>query len=136
MSDGNEESLDDLECDCLASAKTAQVAIARNIKNDYDNLTYQQLGRFQRILEMWCQEHNLPPTMWNSNEGRSPVYKVLIQAAKITKVRLYGFVRSVQGVKTFIIVDLDPAKKQNKADPIVLKRAKDRADKMGKRKKK
>lgn len=136
MSDDNDESLDDLACDRLAAAAGAQVAITKEIREDYDALPTKQLGRFQRVMEMWCEGHKLPKEMWNSNEGRSAAENLLIQAIKAFKIRLYGFVRQVQGVKTFIIVDLDPAKKQDKADPTILRRAKGRADKLGKRKSK
>ena len=55
---------------------------------------------------------------------------MMLQAFKnnAAKVRLYGFPLSVADKKTFIIVDADTAKKKNKADPNILKRAKARID--------
>lgn len=135
MRSDDDESLEDLECDRLAECNGSQVAIARNVRDEYDALPTKQLGRFQRAMEMWCEGHRLPKEMWNANEGRSPKQNLLIQAIKAFKVRLYGFVRHVGDKKTFIIVDLDPAKKQDKADPIIVKRAKSRAELLGKRKK-
>jgi hypothetical protein len=77
----------------------------------------------------WCEDPRmLTPEMFNGNEGRSPRHNVLLQALKIRKVRLYGFSRSIGRRRTFIIVDADPAKKQDKADQNVLKRARGRVD--------
>jgi hypothetical protein len=66
--------------------------------------------------------------MFNANEGRTPRHEVLLQAFKTFKVRLYGFSSAVGGRRTFVIVDADPAKKQDRADPKILKRAKRRVD--------
>lgn len=52
---------------------------------------------------------------------------MLMQAFKTHKVRLYGLVRNIEGHKVFVITGVDPAKKQNKADPKVLGKAKVRA---------
>jgi len=126
------ESLDDLDCDALALAKASQVAVRRVIRKEYDSLAVEQRGRFKRIMEMWCEGHKLPGSMFNYNEGRTPAEKLMLQAFKAFKIRLYGFCRIVGGVNTFIIVDIDPAKKQDKADPGILKRAKGRVDEIGK----
>ena len=135
MNDDADESLDSLECDLLAEAKGSQVAIWRKSREEFDALDEKKQGRFQRIMELWCANQRLTPEMFNANEGRSPQDNLLLQAFKAFKVRLYGFVRPVQGARTFIIIDADPAKKQDRADPGILKRAKGRADEMGKRKK-
>ncbi|WOE74900.1 hypothetical protein [Alterisphingorhabdus coralli] len=65
--------------------------------------------------------------MMNTNEGRTSKHKELVQAFKVFKVRLYGFEEKIKGVRTFIIIDADGAKKQDKAGPI-LDRAKQRTD--------
>jgi hypothetical protein len=128
--DGN-ASLDDLECEPLVRTAKAQVAIARRLLPAYRGINDQKRGRFEAIMNRWCEEVPLTPEMFNGNEGRSSD-GILIQAFKGFKIRLYGFVRQVRSVKSFLIVELDPAKKQDKADPKVLKRAKNRADEIGK----
>lgn len=130
MSANGNESLDDLDCESLVRAANAQVAMARRLLPTY-RVNDQKLGRFEAIMRRWCEGVSLTPEMFNANEGRSSD-GVLIQAFKGFKIRLYGFVRQVQRVKTFLIVEIDPAKKQDKADQKVLKRAKRRADEIGK----
>lgn len=48
----------------------------------------------------------------------------MLVAVKVHKVRLYGFIRSYRNQKTLMLIDIDADKKQNKANPRVLKRAK------------
>lgn len=135
MSDATDDSLDTLNCDVLVEAGGSRVGIWRGIRDDFEALNDKNQGRFRRIMELWCTNQRLTPEMFNANEGRSPQENILLQAFKAFKVRLYGFVRTVQGTKTFIVIDLDPAKKQDRADPGILKRARGRADEIGKRKK-
>lgn len=136
MDDTTDESLESLECDALVEAGGAQVAIRRGMRGDFDALDDKKQGRFRRIMELWCVNQKLTPEMFNANEGRSPQGNLLLQAFKAFKVRLYGFARPVQGIRTFIVIDADPAKKQDRADPGILKRAKGRADEIGRGKSK
>lgn len=131
MSNDQDDSLDHLDCDELEKSGRSQVALWRGAAKLWRELDPQQEGRFRRIMQMWCEEHNLPGQMYNGNEGRSPE-NIMLHAFKAFKIRLYGFVRSVGGVRTFIVVDIDPAKKRDKADPKVLKRAHGRVDDIGK----
>lgn len=131
MSASGNESLDDLDCEPLVRTAKAQVAMARRLLPTYRGVSDQKQGRFEAIMRRWCEDVSLTPEMFNANEGRSSG-GILIQAFKGFKIRLYGFVRQVQRVKTFLIIEIDPAKKQDKADPKVLKRAKRRADDIGK----
>jgi len=132
----SDETLDSLDCELLVESGGAQVGIWRPILKEYEALEDQQKGRFKRIMEMWCVGQKLPSTMFNGSEGRTKAENLMLQAFKAFKIRLYGFVRRVGQTNTFIIIDLDPAKKQDKADPGILKRAKGRADEIGKGKKK
>jgi hypothetical protein len=127
MSDETGDSLDALGCDVLVKTKAAQVCIWRSTRDGYDELEDRIKGRLERVMTLWCDNQRLTPEMFNANEGRSPKNN-LLQAFKTFKCRLYGFVRTVKGTKTFIIVDIDPAKKKDKADPGILKRAKSRVD--------
>lgn len=129
MSGEEGDSLEAIGCDLLVERFGARVVIRRVMRKAYDALADKQKGRFHRIMGRWCEDPRmLTPDMFKANEGRSPRRNVLLQALKIRKVRLYGFSRSIERKGTFIIVDADPAKKQDKADQNVLKRAKGRVD--------
>lgn len=129
IDDNDDDSLDGLGCDELASSeKGGRVGISRDIKREFDALDEKQRGRFIGIMKLWCEGRKLAPTMFNYNEGRSKQKNLLIQAFKAFKIRFYGFERHLSDRRTFIIIDYDPAKKQDKADPNILKRAKTSAD--------
>jgi hypothetical protein len=126
-----DDSLEHIECDVLAEHSGARVVIRRVIRKVYDALDVRAQGRFLAVMKRWCDDPSqLTQDMFNGNEGRSSRRNIMLQAFKnnSAKVRLYGFSFPVADKKTFIIVDADTAKKQNKADPIILKRAKSRID--------
>ncbi|WP_152569483.1 MULTISPECIES: hypothetical protein [Sphingomonas] len=131
MTDGNDE-LAKLGCEHVASTGNGQVAILSHVKPDFDGIEERYQSRLLRIMELWCDGRPLTEEMFNPNEGRATRTNLMLQAFKGFKIRLYGFVRQVSLKKTFIIVDMDTAKKQNKADPKILKRAKSRVDEIGK----
>lgn len=128
MADAPDESLERIGCDVLEERCGARVVIRRAMRGVYDALAAQKQGRFVAIMQRWCEGGRLTPEMFNGNEGRTARHGVLLQAFKTFKVRLYGFSTAVGGNRTFVIVDADPAKKQNKADPKILKRARRRID--------
>jgi hypothetical protein len=119
-----------IDCDVLDERFGARVVIKRALRGIYDALDDQKQGKLKAIMRLWCEGRPLTPEMFNPNEGRTTVHNVLLQAFKTFKVRLYGFSGNVGGKRTFVIVDSDPAKKQNKADPKILKRAKRRIDEL------
>ena len=131
MSDSDDE-FSKLGCERVVETAKGQVAIITQIRGDYDEIEDRKRFRLTRIMELWCDGRPLTEEMFNPNEGRAPQSNVMLQAFKGFKVRLYGFVRQIAKKKTFIIVDMDSAKKQNKADKGILKRAKARVDEMGK----
>jgi hypothetical protein len=128
MSNPKDDSLEHIECDVLAEYSGARVVIRRVIRKAYDELDFQKQNRFTKTMQAWCDGDKLTPEMFNYSEGRSPKNNIMLQAFKAFKVRLYGFQFAVDDKRTFIIVDADLAKKQNKADPNILKRAKSRID--------
>ncbi|RYG86504.1 MAG: hypothetical protein EON58_21665 [Alphaproteobacteria bacterium] len=79
MNDETEDSLKHLGCEVLAKAGDSQVAIRGSVRKEYDALEAEQRGRFNRIMEMWCQHHKLPTTMFNYNEGRTQAEKIMLQ---------------------------------------------------------
>lgn len=131
MNADNDDDLDRLGFEPLASAARARVVIAKRLLPDYQQIADQQRARFEAIMRRWCEGVKLTPQMFNPNEGRSQS-GILLQAFKAFKIRLYGFERRISSVRTFLIVDHDPAKKQDRADPNILKRSKRRLDDIGK----
>ena len=54
----------------------------------------------------------------------------MIYEFKAHQFRLYGVIRTYEGKRSFVGTACDPAKKNNKADPAILRRAADAADKI------
>ena len=131
MSADNDDELDQLGCEPLVRTAKAQVAISRRLLPQYRQIEDQKRARFEAVMRRWCDGVSLTPEMFNTNEGRSQS-GILLQTFKAFKVRLYGFVRQANSLKTFMIVDFDPAKKQDRADQGILKRAKRKIDEIGK----
>jgi hypothetical protein len=123
-----DDSLEHIECDVLAEHSGARVVIRRTLTKAWEALGDRAQARLLPIMKRWCDGDKMSPEMFNHNEGRSSRHNIMLQAFKAFKVRLYGFSFAVGEKRTFIIVDADPAKKQNKADPKILKRAKTRID--------
>ena len=126
-----DDSLERIECNVLAEHSGARVVIRLTIRKVFDELDHRAQGRFLAVMKRWCDDPSqLTSEMFNGNEGRTPRHKIMLQAFKYNaaKVRLYGFPSSIADKKTFIIVDVDTAKKKPKADPNILKRAKSRID--------
>lgn len=111
----------------LESGQRARVMIGKRAKKEFDRFEVKPRARLMAAMKRWCNGVALTPEMMNTNEGRTPKHKEMVQAFKAFKNRLYGFERSEDGNRTFLIVDADPAKKQDKAGP-VLDRAKKRVD--------
>lgn len=112
----------------LAHTAKGRVVLHECVQESYDALDEQCRGRFERIMELWCDDKPLTDKMINRNEGRTTRTNTMCQAFKAFKVRLYGHVGNKNGVKCFVISDFDGAKKQDKADKGILKRAKSRID--------
>ena len=110
----------------LEEAEGRRVRIRNDLLSEFGGFPVKTQARFRRIMRMWCEGHKLTKEMLNMSEGRSPKKNWLIQAFKAFKIRLYGIVTGPD----FTIVEIDPAKKKDKADAGVLGRAKDRADTM------
>lgn len=129
MKPPKDDSLERIECDVLAEHSGARVVIRRVMRKIYDALDDRAKARLERAMLRWCEDPALLTNeMFNGNEGHTPRHKEMLKAFKAFKVRLYGFSAAVGERRTFLIVDADPTKKQNKADPVILKRAKSRID--------
>lgn len=131
MNAKRDETIDSLDCKVLVETAKGQVAITRKLLPSFEQLADQKRARLEAVMRRWCDGVPLTAEMFNGNEGRTTA-GILLQAFKGFKIRFYGFARQVASVRTFLIVDVDPAKKQDKADPKILSRAKSRADSVGK----
>lgn len=128
MSDDNSDSAAALGFEEIEASATLRVVVSRAAKKVFCKIELQPRGRLARILTRWCSGKKMNGEMMKTNEGRTGKHKERLQAFKAWAVRLYGFERTVDGLRTFFIVDVDPAKKQDKGDPRILERAKRRAD--------
>jgi len=126
---GTGRGLEALCCCEIISGSSARVVIHEDAQDGFDSVEDRKKDRLIRVIELWCDGQRPTPEQFNGNEGRATqgTINVLIQAFKTHKVRLYGAEMQIEGRRTFVIVEVDPAKKQNKADPTILKRAKSRA---------
>ena len=123
------DTLEALGFEVIESGTASRVAISRRAKKELDAFEVKQRGRLNAVLGRWCKGQPLTDEMMNPSEGRTSKHKEMVQAFKAFKVRLYGFDRTIDRIRTFFIVDADPAKKQTKAGP-VLDRAKKRIDQL------
>lgn len=128
MTATSDPALEAIDCEVLEERFGARVVIRRAVRKAYDSLDDQKKGRLNAIMRLWCEGRPLTPKMFNGNEGRTSRHNLMLQAFKTFKVRFYGVSIAVGGRRTFVVVDNDPAKKQDKADPAILKRAKRRID--------
>lgn len=130
MTNATNDSLSAIDCHVLEEHGEARVVIKRSLVKFFESLDVRSLARLRNVMKLWCEGRKLTPEMFNSNEGRTPKHSAMLQAFKRNqiKLRLYGFCSTIGGKKTFVILHSDPSKKQNKADPLILKRAKARVD--------
>lgn len=94
-----------------------------------DDATDEQKAGLEDLLERFAKggPQALPRQKLNGNEGWFPSEKapgkIRLQAFKPWQLRAYGFVRAVNGTATFIITGVDCSKKQDRANPSILKAA-------------
>lgn len=127
MNGKNDDPAAAYHCSTLADLDGSRVWITNAARRYYDGFDEAKRERLNRIMHHWCEERALTKKMFNGNEGRS-TGGTMLKAFKSFKHRFYGFERQIGGTRTFVILDYDGAKKQDKGDPAVLKRAKGRLD--------
>jgi hypothetical protein len=119
------------EYEVAVRAKTRCVAIDRGLEKLFKKVTPKDQGKIRRWMEIWCRDgaanipkENLKPQeRFQDVKGRS----VQIWAFKSYQARMYGFSRIVDGRETFFVTAIDPAKKNDDADPAMLKKSKNEA---------
>jgi len=120
-------------CITLVQGRNGRAGIMLRIVKDWNKLDAKVRARIKRGMTEWCEGRMLPHTLYKSG-GRYGQTKggSTIAVFKSGQARLYGFERHLDGVRTFLVADCDPAKKQNEADPDLIARLKVRIDAFGK----
>ena len=123
MSDST--SYSEIGCDHVLSGKEARVLMRKKVTKQFSKLDTRQQARLISNAKLWADGRSPSSEQFNGNEGRcGGANNRMLVAVKTHKVRLYGIIRQYRGEKALIIVDIDAAKKTNKAAPHILKRAK------------
>src|SRR5207237_10583300 len=127
MSDSEDEA-DRFGCETLVGKWGGnRVLLSHEAGKEFWALDRRQQARLLAVMELWADDRTMTDTQFNGNEGRTKGrVQRMMMAFKIRKVRCYGFVCPLGARKTFVIVDVDPAKKSNKGKARILDRAKDR----------
>ncbi|HEV2594661.1 MAG TPA: hypothetical protein VGU01_05610 [Sphingomicrobium sp.] len=126
--DDEEKDFRQFECRPICAEALARVIMRDEAFKAFVDLEERPRARLVRVMQLWSKGMALTPEQFNGNEGRCQRGSInrLLQAFKTHGIRIYGFTRRLVGKKTFVIVDVDPAKKQKRADQGILNRAKDR----------
>lgn len=119
----------------LVTGDEGRVGISLKARKEWDKLDAAKRGRLKRTMIEWCAGRRLHREVFKSGGayGKSKGGRT-IAVFKAWQVRFYGYEALMDGIRTFIIVDADLAKKQNNADSDTIARLKERADTFGKEK--
>lgn len=125
MSDSNDFS--DVDCEHVLTGRSGRVLILGSLVSDFMALDTRKQAQLMSRMKLWADGVPLTKEQFNGNEGRcggdNDRMLVAVKTNNSLKVRLYGFVRHLRSVRTLLIVDIDDAKKQDKASPRILMRA-------------
>lgn len=122
-------------CLTIVSGRSGRVGIAQRLVKVWNRLDPKVRVRAKRSMAEWCEGRMLHREIFKSggSYGKTPG-GTTIAVFKSGQARLYGFERQLDGIRTFVIADCDPAKKQNDADKDLIARLKVRIDAFGKEK--
>ncbi|MGB7374815.1 hypothetical protein [Pontixanthobacter sp.] len=115
----------DIDCELVHDGRVGRVLMSRKVVDEFVALESRKQAQLISRAKLWAD--GVPPTkeQFNGNEGRcGGENDRMLVAFKARKIRLYGFVRHYKNMKTLIIIDIDIAKKQDKANSRILTRAK------------
>lgn len=105
-----------------------RVAMCGGLDKEYRRIAPKDKAALRRWMENWCSdvEGAIPDTRMKAQERFSDAKgrTVLIIAFKSYQARLYGFIRKISNKETFLVAAIDPEKKDDDADPKILKKAK------------
>ena len=115
-------------CSLLVRGHQGQVVVRSEARAEFEALEQRQQAQLLARMSLWADGRRMTAEQFNGNEGRCRKGSInrMLQAFKVHKVRLFGFVRPLLKSKSFIIVDVDPAKKQERANRRIMSRSIDR----------
>lgn len=123
MSDSDD--FDEIDCDHVLTGRVGRVLMAKSATKEFLQLATQKQARLLANAKLWADGQRPSSEQFQGNEGRcGGDNDRMLVAIKTHKIRLYGFIRNYRKMKTLIIADIDPAKKQDRAKKHVLNRAK------------
>jgi hypothetical protein len=115
----------------VAEGATRRVVMHHGLAKEFGKAKAQDKAKLLSWIQIWCDkpEGSIPAEKLKSQEHFTDAKgrKVHIFALKAHQARLYGFIRVVQTKETFLFASVDPSKKDDSADPAVIKRAKNEA---------
>lgn len=122
------DSSDDVEaygCEVLVRDCGVQVVLREEASKEFWSLEERAQAKLLARCRLWAAGKKLSEEHLNHNEGRARKGDInrRIEAFKVSGVRLFGFVRPLLGLKTFVAVAVDAAKKQRKANPRIVGKA-------------
>lgn len=106
-------------CEQLAHGELRQVWICKKAIKDFRKADKRMLKRAAKIIEKYCdcERSALGPTQYKQVRRDTKGGKTIaLKEFKADQLRLYGIEDTVAGRQVFIVVTVDTAKKQNKAD--------------------
>ncbi len=119
------EDFDEIDCHHVLSGLDGVVLMAKTVTSEFMELESKKQSRLLSNLKLWADGQKPHSDQFQGNEGRcGGSNDRMLVAAKAHKIRLYGFIRRYREEKTLIIVDIDTAKKQTRARPRILSKAK------------
>lgn len=111
----------------LADSEKRRVVVHGKLKKEQAKVDRQHYVVIIRWMKIWTTDvvGGVPPEKFKfqarfTEKGFHPV---AIWVFKAHQPRYYGFTRVVEGKETFFVTAIDPAKKQDDANPEVLARA-------------
>ena len=126
MSDS--DAFSEIECEHVLDGATGRVLMVGKIVDEFMALDTRKQAQLLSRAKLWADGVRLTREQFNGNEGRcggaNDRMLVAVKTNKALKTRLYGFVRHFRGRKTLLLVGMDTAKKQDRANPRILKKVK------------
>lgn len=115
-------------CEHVLEGQEGRVLMSHSILDRFFSLETRAQAQLMSRMKLWADGIPLTKEQFNGNEGRcgggNDRMLVAVKTSVAMKTRLYGFIRHLRGKRTLIVVEIDTAKKQDKANPRVVGRAK------------
>lgn len=122
------DKLERLRCEMVVEGSEGRVYITPKPMKEWSGLDAASLGRLERNMEKWCDGRTMPPELYRNNAYGDSSMGHAIAVFKTHQKRFYGYELHLDNTRTFIVVDCDVAKKQDKVKKASLDRIKKRVD--------